>query len=64
MKAVRLMAHGAPGQFDFSDRPDPVPAPDEVLVAVRACGLNRLDLWLEEGSLPIPVTLPIRAHII
>jgi 2-desacetyl-2-hydroxyethyl bacteriochlorophyllide A dehydrogenase len=58
MKAVRLMAHGAPGQFDFSDRPDPVPAPDEVLVAVRACGLNRLDLWLEEGSLPIPVTLP------
>jgi 2-desacetyl-2-hydroxyethyl bacteriochlorophyllide A dehydrogenase len=58
MKAVRLIAHGAPGQFDFSDAPDPVPAPGEVLVAVRACGLNRLDLWLEEGSLPIPVTLP------
>jgi NADPH:quinone reductase-like Zn-dependent oxidoreductase len=58
MKAVRLIAHGAPGQFDFSDTPDPVPASGEVLVAVRACGLNRLDLWLEEGSLPIPVTLP------
>ncbi len=25
---------------------------------VRACGLNRLDLWLEEGALPIPLQLP------
>jgi NADPH2:quinone reductase len=58
MKAVRLIAHGAPGQFDFSETPDPVPAAGEVLVAVRACGLNRLDLWLEEGSLPTAVTLP------
>ncbi|MGE4179794.1 MAG: zinc-binding dehydrogenase, partial [Limisphaerales bacterium] len=31
---------------------------DEVRVAVRACGLNRLDLWLEEAGLPIPVELP------
>src|SRR5580658_514071 len=58
MKAVQLIAHGAPGQFKFSDVPDPVPAADEVVVRVRACGLNRLDLWLEEGSLPIPVKLP------
>jgi NADPH:quinone reductase-like Zn-dependent oxidoreductase len=58
MKAVQLIGHGAPGQFKFSDVPDPVPAADEVVVRVRACGLNRLDLWLEEGSLPIPVKLP------
>jgi 2-desacetyl-2-hydroxyethyl bacteriochlorophyllide A dehydrogenase len=58
MKAVRLIAHGSPGQFEFSDVPDPLPAANEVLVGVRACGLNRLDLWLEEGSLPIPVNLP------
>lgn len=25
---------------------------------VRACGLNRLDLWLEEGALPMPIQLP------
>lgn len=29
-----------------------------MLVRVRACGLNRLDLWLEEAGLPIPVRLP------
>jgi len=35
-----------------------VPGDGEVRVAVRACGLNRLDLWLEEAGLPIPVELP------
>jgi 2-desacetyl-2-hydroxyethyl bacteriochlorophyllide A dehydrogenase len=58
MKAIQLVAHGSPGQFKLSQMPDPVPAAGEVVVRVRACGLNRLDLWLEEGSLPIPVQLP------
>jgi 2-desacetyl-2-hydroxyethyl bacteriochlorophyllide A dehydrogenase len=58
MKAFQLIAHGAAGQFKYSDVPDPVPAANEVVVRVRACGLNRLDLWLEEGSLPVPVQLP------
>jgi NADPH:quinone reductase-like Zn-dependent oxidoreductase len=58
MKAVQLIAHGAPGQFKYSDLPDPVPGANEVVVRVRACGLNRLDLWMEEGSLPMPVQLP------
>jgi len=58
MKAIQLIAHGAPGQFKFSDVPDPIPAANEVVVRVRACGLNRLDLWLEEGTLPVPVQLP------
>ena len=58
MRAVQLVGHGRPGQFRFADVPDPVPSPDEVVVAVRACGLNRLDLWLEEGNLPVPIRLP------
>ena len=58
MKAVQLIAHGAPGQLKFHEVPDPVAAPDEVVVQVHACGLNRLDLWLEEGALPVPVELP------
>jgi NADPH:quinone reductase-like Zn-dependent oxidoreductase len=58
MKAVQLVAHGAPGHFNFGDVPDPVPGAEEVIVRVRSCGLNRLDLWLEEGQLPIPVDLP------
>lgn len=58
MKAFQLIEHGAPGKFELRDLPEPNPAPDEVLVRVRACGLNHLDLWTEQGGLPVPVQLP------
>ena len=58
MKAVQLMAHGQPGQFEFREIPDPQPGAGEVVVQVQACGLNHLDLWLEQGDLPIPLQLP------
>jgi 2-desacetyl-2-hydroxyethyl bacteriochlorophyllide A dehydrogenase len=58
MKAVQLLAHGAPGTFRLTDLPSPEPGPDEVVVSVKACGLNRLDLWLEEDALPIALQLP------
>jgi NADPH:quinone reductase-like Zn-dependent oxidoreductase len=58
MKAVQLTAHGAPGRLELRDLPDPQPAADEVVVDVRACGVNRLDLWFEEGALPMPMRLP------
>src|SRR6185503_3668595 len=58
MKAFQLVEHGAPGRFELRDVPDPKPSPGEVVVDVRACGLNHLDLWLEEAGLPIKVDLP------
>jgi 2-desacetyl-2-hydroxyethyl bacteriochlorophyllide A dehydrogenase len=58
MKAFQLVEHGAPGRFELRDVPDPKPAPGELVVDVRACGLNHLDLWLEEAGLPIKVDLP------
>jgi NADPH:quinone reductase-like Zn-dependent oxidoreductase len=58
MRAVQLLSHGIPGHFQVTDIPAPKPASDEVLVQVKACGLNRLDLWAEEGALPVPITLP------
>ncbi len=58
MKAVQLIAHGAPGKFELRELPEPTPAADEVIVQVQSCGLNHLDLWLEAGELPIPVPLP------
>ncbi len=36
----------------FGDRPDPTPAPGEVVVEVAACGVCRTDLHLAEGDLP------------
>ncbi len=58
MKAFQLVGHGTPGRFELRDVADPTPAPDEVMIAVRACGLNRLDLWAEENGLPIKMELP------
>jgi NADPH:quinone reductase-like Zn-dependent oxidoreductase len=58
VKAVQLIAHGAPGTFELRDLPEPRPGANEVVVQVEACGLNHLDLWLEEAGLPIPLQLP------
>lgn len=58
MKAAQLVALGKPGTFELRETPTPEPGPNEVLVKVEACGLNRLDLWLEEGGLPVQIPLP------
>jgi NADPH:quinone reductase-like Zn-dependent oxidoreductase len=58
MRALRLLAHGRPGRFEVGVVPDPAPRAGEVRVRVGACGLNRLDLWVEEGGLPLPIVLP------
>src|SRR5260221_4314959 len=58
MKAVQLIAYGAPGKFELRELPDPQYGADEVVVQVQTCGLNHLDLWLEESGLPIPTQLP------
>lgn len=47
-----------PGNFELRDLPDPQPQTGEVVVEVKACGLNHLDLWLESGGLPVKVSLP------
>lgn len=58
MKALQLTEHGTPGKFVVRTVSDPAPKSGEVIVRVRACGLNHLDLWLEEGGLPVAVELP------
>lgn len=58
MKAFQLIMHGAPGKFEVRDVPEPIPRAGEVVVHVRACGLNHLDLWMEEAGLPVKTALP------
>jgi len=43
----------------LSDKPEPVPAPGEILVGIRACGVCRTDLHVAEGDLA-----PKRANIV
>jgi len=57
MKAVRFHEHGGPEVLRYEDAPDPVAGPGEVLVRVRACALNYLDIW-ERRGLP-RVTFPM-----
>ncbi|MBI3824874.1 MAG: zinc-binding dehydrogenase [Candidatus Rokubacteria bacterium] len=49
MKAVYISEHGGIDTLTYGDLPDPVPEAGEVLVRVRACALNRLDLWTRSG---------------
>lgn len=58
MRAVRFHAHGGPEVLRLEDAPDPVASPGHVVVRVRACALNHLDLWQRRGldrvTLPFP----------
>ena len=49
MKAVRLHEFGGPEVLKYEDAPDPQPRKDQVLVRVRACAMNHLDLWVRKG---------------
>lgn len=42
----------------YEDAPDPVPAPGWILVRVRACALNHLDLWQRRGLERVTIPLP------
>src|SRR5205814_4297677 len=49
MKAVRSHEFGAPEVLKYEDVPEPQLRKDQVLVRVRACALNHLDLWIRKG---------------
>jgi NADPH:quinone reductase-like Zn-dependent oxidoreductase len=49
MKAVRIHQFGGPEVLLYEDVPDPLPRKDQVLVRVRACSVNHLDIWVRKG---------------
>jgi NADPH:quinone reductase-like Zn-dependent oxidoreductase len=58
VKAILFRQHGGPEVLQYVDVPDPEPRPNEVLVRVRACALNHLDLWVRGGLPNVPIPLP------
>lgn len=49
MKAVRIHQFGGPEVLQYEDIPDPQLRKDQVMVRVKACSLNHLDLWVRKG---------------
>jgi NADPH:quinone reductase-like Zn-dependent oxidoreductase len=49
MKAIVFQEFGGPEVLRYSDIPDPRLRQDQVLVRVKACALNHLDLWVRNG---------------
>src|SRR5579862_3887128 len=49
MKAARIHEFGGPEVLRYEDVPDPVLRKDQVLIKVKACALNHLDLWVRMG---------------
>ena len=54
MRAVTI----ADGALSVEERPDPSPGPGEVLVAVRAAGVNGADILQRKGAYPAPPGAP------
>jgi NADPH:quinone reductase-like Zn-dependent oxidoreductase len=58
VKAAFFREHGGSEKILYDDYPDPVPGVGEVIVRVRACALNHVDLLLLDGRFPPPEGLP------
>jgi NADPH:quinone reductase-like Zn-dependent oxidoreductase len=58
VKTLLFHQFGGPEVLRYEDAPDPKIGPGEVLVRVRACALNRLDLFVREGIPALKTPLP------
>jgi putative PIG3 family NAD(P)H quinone oxidoreductase len=58
MKAVRIARPGGPKVLEVSSVATPAPGAGEVLVEIRAAGVNRADLLQRMGSYPPPSDAP------
>jgi NADPH:quinone reductase-like Zn-dependent oxidoreductase len=58
MKAVFFEGHGELDVLRYGDVPDPAAAPGRVVVRVKACALNYLDIWVRRGWPGLKLEMP------
>ena len=58
MKAIRAHEYGGPAVMKIEDVPDPKAGPGEVVVRVRAAGINPVDAYILSGTYPRKPPLP------
>ena len=49
MQAIVISEYGGPEKLVLEDVPTPVPGPGEVLIKVKALGINRAELYMRKG---------------
>lgn len=58
MRAVVFEEHGGTEQLKYTYVPTPRPGPHEVIVKVKACALNHLDVWTLMGMPGMKISMP------
>lgn len=58
MKAVYFHQHGEASVLQYGNLPEPEIGPAEVLVAVHACALNHLDIFVRRGWPSLKLAMP------
>lgn len=58
MRAVVIYEHGGRDKLVLDDVPNPTPARGEILLRVKAVGLNYLDVFVRRGMPGLPIDLP------
>ncbi len=58
MNAVSFEKHGGPEVLKYGEFKDPVAGSHEVLIGVKACALNHLDIWARQGLPGISIPMP------
>jgi NADPH:quinone reductase-like Zn-dependent oxidoreductase len=58
MNAIVYSEHGGPHVLRYVEVAEPHIGPHEVLVRVRACALNHLDLWVRRGIPGVAIPFP------
>lgn len=50
MKAVQVEGYGGLEQLQYVEKDTPTPKEGEVLIKVKACGINNTEIWMREGA--------------
>ncbi len=58
MQAVFFEQHGGPEVLKFGNFNDPEVGFNEVLISIKACALNHLDIWVRQGLPGVSIPMP------